>query len=169
MDGEEKALSQLLRGLSVETRTKGNDDSEGNASTSASIESTKPGSNIDKKSPTSAFHAELKKTKFTIFAPLEDYGYYGWNPGDEMTKMKALSTVQSDEIKEHIEYDHTPPKLVDVSQIRLPQRFRKDLPPLQHPSLYPFGQYYVASLHVATQHRDVSLMKDFQCRTCRIK
>jgi hypothetical protein len=100
---------------------------------------------------------ELKKTKFTIFAPLSDYGYFGWNPGDERTKMKALSTVKSDEIKDHIALEHKPRKLVDISQLHLPQRFRTDLPPLQHPSLFPFRQYYSALLPVPTKHRGVSL------------
>jgi hypothetical protein len=162
MDREEKTLSRLLGALSVESTTKGTGDSEIKAPTSASIQSaTKLSIDGNKETQTSsAFHAELKKTKFTIFAPLSDYGYFGWNPGDKMTKMKALSTIQADEFKDHIDYGHKPLKLVDISQVRLPQRFHMYLPPLQHPSLYPFGQYYVASLHVATQHRDV-LLKDF--------
>jgi hypothetical protein len=47
--------------------------------------------------------------------------------------------------------------LVSISQLDLPQRFYKNLPPQSYSNQYPHGQYNVASLHVATQHRNVSL------------
>jgi hypothetical protein len=104
----------------------------------------------------SAFLTELNETKFTIFVPLSDYGYFGRKPIG--ANSKSLSSVQSsNEIMQQIALNRTPPTLVSISQLRLPHRFHSHLPAQQYSSLYPYGQYHIASLHVATQHRGVDL------------
>jgi hypothetical protein len=133
----EETIDQLLKKLSIQATTaSGNDDDR----------------------PTSSqFLTELNNTKFTIFVPLSDYGYFGWKPNnDDMPK--SLATLQSsNEIIDQIVLHRTPPKLVSLSQLRLPQRFCRHLPAQQYSSLYPYGQYHIASLHVATRHRGVDL------------
>ena len=139
--GKARTLVQLLDQLSIE-------------STSKRLVEDKKQHVEDEK--TSAFQAELRKAKFTIFTPLADYGYFGWKPDDKMSK--RLSDVRmSNEILDRIDLYWKPPKLVPISELRFPQKFLSNLSSEKYSSLYPYGQYYVASLHVATCHRGVSL------------
>jgi hypothetical protein len=102
------------------------------------------------------FKKELDKTKFTIFVPIADCGYYGWNPLNETPQ--SLSDVQSaDDITRHIDIHQKPKKLLPLSQLKVPCSFDMSLPPDEHPNKYPFGQYDVASLYVASKYRDVEL------------
>jgi hypothetical protein len=60
------------------------------------------------------FKKELDKTKFTIFRPIADCGYYGWNPMDK--KFQPLSEIQSaDEILQHINIDLKPKEILPPS------------------------------------------------------
>lgn len=102
------------------------------------------------------FKKELEKTQFTIFVPMTDCGYYGWIPGD--TPVQSLSNLKSaDEIVRHVDIDLKPKELLPLSQLKVPRPFDLSLPPDEYPNKYPFGQYDVASLYVASKHRNVDL------------
>jgi hypothetical protein len=97
--------------------------------------------------PTSVFKEEIASTKFTIFTPISDCGYYNWNP----MKHPPLSEIQSSkDIIRHISVEAEPKEILPLSQLRVPRSFNISLPPNSHSNQYPFGQYDVASLYVAT-------------------
>jgi hypothetical protein len=105
---------------------------------------------------TDAFRIELEATKLTIFIPISDCGFYGWNPSGQA--YESLSSIQtSNEIRNHIELDKKPTVLFPISQLQLPQLFDISLEPKAFLNQYPYGQYDIASLHVAAQHRNVNL------------
>ena len=102
------------------------------------------------------FKKELDKTRFNIFVQVADCGYYAWNPMDET--FQTLSAVQSaDEIIRHIDIDQRPEKVLPLSLLKLPRSFDMSLPPNAHPNKYPYGQYDVASIYVASMYRNVDL------------
>ena len=121
----------------------------------------KKGDNNEVKSTNSyspKFKKELDKTKFKIFVPIADCGYYGWNPMKEA--FQPLSDVSSaDDIIRHINIDLKPKEILPLSQLKVPCSFDMSLPPDEHPNKYPFGQYDVASLYVASKHRNIDLNK----------
>ena len=147
MAGKPRSLSELLDQLSIVSTTS---KRKNEAVDQLSIESTtSKRKNEAEKIP--AFQAELNKTKFTIFAPLSDCGYFGW-------KSEAPSSNKSEDSDffDDIDLQQKPKQLVPIYKLRVPQRFY-DLPPFVYPTIYPFGQSHVASLYVATRHRGVSL------------
>jgi hypothetical protein len=103
------------------------------------------------------FNKELDKTAFTIFRPIADCGYYGWNPMKNM-KLRPLSKVKSaKEILQQIDINQKPKEILPLSQLKLPCSFDASIPPAYCPNKYPFGQYGVASLYVASKYRNVDL------------
>jgi hypothetical protein len=108
------------------------------------------------KSYSSKLKNELDKTKLSIFVPIADCGYFGWKPMNEA--FQSLSEIKSaDEIIRHIDINLTPKAVLPLAQLKLPCSFDMSLPPKEHQNKYPFGQYYAASLHVASKHRKVDL------------
>ena len=101
---------------------------------------------------------ELDRTKFNIFVQIADCGYYRWNPMNKA--YQSLSAVKTaDEIIRHIDIDQTPKEVLPLSQLKLPRSFDMSLPPNAHPNKYPYGQYDVASIYVASKCRKVELNK----------
>lgn len=100
------------------------------------------------------FQKELKRTGFKIFTPLSDHGYFSWKPQGSYVSLSSIT--ETDEIIDNVNLDAKPPELVNVSSLRLPQAF-KTLPPQEHSNRFPFGQYDIACLYVASQHRGVNL------------
>jgi hypothetical protein len=111
--------------------------------------------------PNYIFVLQLVKTKFTIFTPVSDHGYYEWKPPPVTSPSYCrLSDVHNAEsILRHVELDALPPKLVPLSseRLRLPQFFTSLQNTREYANKYPYGQYHVASLYVASQHRGVDL------------
>jgi hypothetical protein len=109
--------------------------------------------------PNGEFVRELNKTKFTIFTPLSDHGYYMWKPPPVTSSSycKLSDIPDAGSIKRHIELDALPPKLVPVSSLRLPRSFLSLYSAKEFKNTYPYGQYHVASLYVASQRRGVDL------------
>ena len=134
IDGKARTLVQLFGRLSIESMS----NRHGEATMSLT------------------FMAELNKTKFTIVTPLENHGYFGWKRNDKMST-RSSDVRMSIEILDRIDLQWKPPKLVPISELRFPQQFLSNLPSKKYFSLYPNGQYSIASLHVATCHRGVSL------------
>jgi hypothetical protein len=109
--------------------------------------------------PNDEFVRELNKTKFTIFTPLSDHGYYMWKPplvtSSSYCRLSDIPDAES--IKRHIKLDALPPKLVPLSSLRLPRSFVSLYGAKEFKNTYPYGQYHMASLYVASQCRGVDL------------
>jgi hypothetical protein len=100
--------------------------------------------------------AELDLTAFTVFTSISDLGYYTWTPGGR--SHKDLSNIRSAiEIIDGIQVDEKPREIVPVSHLRLPTAFDMSIAPQNYANKYPYGQYEIASLHVASKHRGVEL------------
>jgi hypothetical protein len=100
------------------------------------------------------FKSELSKSGFSIFTPISDLGYFAWQPSGSY---KRLSNITSkEEIIDNLKLTEKPKQLVPSSSLRLPQTF-KSLPPQEHENRFPYGQFDIACLHVATQHRGVNM------------
>ena len=99
----------------------------------------------------------LKATPFTIFKPIADLGYFGWEPEGPY---KKLDTVTVADITASLSVDMKPPMIVPVKELnsKLPQTF-KSLPPRETINKYPHKVPHVASLHVAARHRGVDMSK----------
>lgn len=112
---------------------------------------------IKQAEPTSSrYQQEMERTPFQIFRCLEDLGYYSWNPQPSRTGYKSISRVRSGgEIRAQIDYSGRPDALVSFDAGDFPKRFAKGLTPQRYPNQYPNGQFDVAGLHVAFQHRAV--------------
>jgi hypothetical protein len=145
----DQTIDQLLKQLSLQP-----------TKASSSRTDKKDGTTATTVPPGSTYQAELNLTQFTIFTPLSDCGYYKWSPNNNArsTATSNLSNIQSSvEIINQIDLETKPPKLVPSSQLRLPQRFYMSLPAQEFSNQYPYGQYEIASLRVATNHRNVNL------------
>jgi hypothetical protein len=136
----EESLNQLLDKLSLDV-TQQDDKS-------------KPSS-----PPNHEFVRELNKTTFTIFTPLSDHGYYMWKPppvtSSSYCKLSDIRDAES--IKRHIQLDALPPKLVPLSSLRLPRSYVSLYGAKEFKNTYPYGQYRVASLYVASKHCGIDL------------
>jgi hypothetical protein len=101
---------------------------------------------------------EAIQPQFTIFKPISDCGYYGWNVSERMNQPLLLSSIQSTtEITRHININQTPKTLLPLKELKVPCSFDMSLEPDKHRNTYPCGQFDVASLYVASKHRNVSL------------
>jgi len=99
-----------------------------------------------------AFQNELKKTGFTVFAPLKDLGYFSWKPSGVYTELSDIGSAE--EITKFLEPEGKPKDIVPLNGIELPKQFPNPVPQtFWH--RFPFGQYEAACLHVAAQHRSV--------------
>jgi len=110
--------------------------------------------------PGRKFQKLLESTPFTIFECVSDLGYFAWvpkaaaaavgSPGSASSIGRGLADVESaEEVLSQIDVERRPGDLVDVESLRLPRKFRS-LPPQEYSNAYPFGQYDVACLHVAS-------------------
>jgi hypothetical protein len=120
----------------------------------ASLSKMKVTAKPDLPKPGAKFAKELAKTPFRIFEPIADLGFFTWTPKSHA--YKSLQDVSVEEIRSQIDVKSQPNQLADIARIALPHSFRS-LPPQEHTNKYPFSQYYIAGLHVATQHRCLPL------------
>lgn len=105
------------------------------------------------------FSTALKGTCLKIFSPVEDKGYFTWSPMDYSSSPQGIGKVKSAKaIQAAINIHGTPDILKDINKVkkstRLPRSFLS-LPPDEKKNLFPYGQYDIASIHVAAHHRGV--------------
>jgi hypothetical protein len=107
----------------------------------------------------SDFKTELKAiTQLKIFTAISDCGYFGWRVSAKMNQPLILSNIQATtEITRHIVIDKVPQTLLSLKDLKVPCSFEMSLEPDLYKSTYPYGQYDVASLYVASKHRKVDL------------
>lgn len=114
---------------------------------------------VDK--PNAEFLKELDKTDFTIFTPLSDHGFFLWKPPPVASSASHTSLADINDSKSIVQYIHwknaEPPSLVPPSRLSLPRSFVYGLKVAEYKNMYPYGQYHIASLHVASRHRNVDL------------
>ena len=99
----------------------------------------------------------LEATPLSIFKPIADLGYFGWEPKGPY---KDLNTVTMADIHESLHVDMKPPVIVPVEQLmlKLPQPFEM-IPPRQILNKYPHRVPDIAGLHAAVRHRGVDMSK----------
>jgi hypothetical protein len=105
----------------------------------------------------SLFESELRKTGFTVFQRISDHGYFSWTPSGPNKDLNCVTSKE--EITERINWEETPKQLVRVSDVKLPQTFKTELPDQLHVNTFPYGQIDVAFLYVASQHCGVEFDK----------
>jgi hypothetical protein len=97
----------------------------------------------------------LSKTQCSIFEPVADLGYFGWEPSGTY---KMLKKVTTSEIKKSIMLSTTPLKVLPIFTLnsQLPKAFAI-LPKEEFIYKYPYKQPNIVSIHVAVQHRGVKI------------
>ena len=99
----------------------------------------------------------LKSTPLTIFKPIADLGYFGWEP---QGSYKNLDAVTSKDVIASLDVEMKPPMAYPVDELRLmlPLRFAS-LSPRETVNKYPYKVPDIASIHVAVRYRGVDLSK----------
>lgn len=106
---------------------------------------------------TKKLQREIDRSGFRIFECISDHGYYSWNPPRNSPYKCLSSVVDATDMTRYLDLDDKPGRLIDPSNLRLPLRFLRSPPPLEHENKFPFSKLDATFLHVATCHRGVDL------------
>jgi hypothetical protein len=100
--------------------------------------------------PSSQLVREIKESGWSIFRPLADLGYFTWRPSSR--RHKSLRDVSAEEVRQQVDLQALPDRLVDVYRLPLPVPFLTDNnSKCTYVNKYPLGQFDVAGLYAAAR------------------
>jgi hypothetical protein len=103
----------------------------------------------------SRFHEALRQTELTVFEPIQDHGYFVWRAEDN--RYCSLSDIKlKEQITSKINLHGKPKPLSPFHKRQFPYDI-ESLPTHGFYTKFPYCQYEIASLHVASVHRGVNL------------